>query len=347
MKIRRGIKYFYAAVLSMSISNLAAAASVCLQWPIAPADWETHGNQGGPCRISSGYKWREFPKGVWEFHNGVDMACKDGTPLRAMIDGVAYRDGSLQEGPHVIRLVSPALNRALGKKVKISYLHGQAWAVESGAAVKTGEIVAYSGHAGSRVTGPHLHLAIFESTTDAVVPGQNASTRIQVPCTFPVTMPDGSKVCNRLASIDPSSLACGGAAAWQGPMDSASDPGNNPPPQYSDTGGGAKSFGSTPPNEVPPPGPAGLDGTSGSEHLANDIANRSFNSEYIKQLSTLGQPALYRELSYLRALELRIGYLRSRSRERQEALRAALLALRTRQMSDQIGQQRKAAIGSK
>jgi murein DD-endopeptidase MepM/ murein hydrolase activator NlpD len=107
-------------------------------------------------------------------HNGVDFGAKVGTPVMAMGDGILVAQGDTDL---VCRGVS------FGKWILIKYNNGLASTyghlsklnMNTGAKVKTGDIVAYSGNTGYS-TGPHLHVSLYPA--DAV----NAISRPSASC---------------------------------------------------------------------------------------------------------------------------------------------------------------------
>jgi len=91
------------------------------------------------------------PRGA-SFHDGVDIAAPEGTPIRAMADGeVIYSDQLRGYGNMVIL-------RHDGGIVSV-YAHNQVNLVREGQRVARGEEIAKVGSTG-RVTGPHLHFEI-------------------------------------------------------------------------------------------------------------------------------------------------------------------------------------------
>lgn len=110
--------------------------------------------------IASLFGYRKNPFGGWsqEFHNGVDIACDYGTPVRATADGTVTYSG---------------WDGVYGRKVEIDhgngivtfYGHNSKLIVKVGQEVKKGEVIAYSGNSG-RSTGAHLHYG-------AIVNGKN------------------------------------------------------------------------------------------------------------------------------------------------------------------------------
>jgi murein DD-endopeptidase MepM/ murein hydrolase activator NlpD len=117
---------------SRSFSNGAGEHNFL--WPIS-----------GP--VNSGFG----PRGS-SFHDGIDIAAPEGTPIRAIESGeVIYSDRLRGYGNMVI------VQHADGF-VSV-YAHNQRNLVHQGGQVSRGEIIARVGSTG-RVTGPHLHFEI-------------------------------------------------------------------------------------------------------------------------------------------------------------------------------------------
>jgi murein DD-endopeptidase MepM/ murein hydrolase activator NlpD len=97
--------------------------------------------------INSGFG----PRGS-SFHDGLDIAAPEGTPIRAVAAGeVIYSDQLRGYGNMVIL-------RHAGGIISV-YAHNEINLVREGQGVARGEIVARVGSTG-RVTGPHLHFEI-------------------------------------------------------------------------------------------------------------------------------------------------------------------------------------------
>jgi murein DD-endopeptidase MepM/ murein hydrolase activator NlpD len=104
--------------------------------------------------ISSSFGWRRSPfTGKRQFHNGIDMAGRPGTPILATADGVVSR---------VVR--NPALGRAItldhGNGIRTTYGHLDKVLAKKGKRVERGEEIGLMGSSGKRSTGPHLHYAV-------------------------------------------------------------------------------------------------------------------------------------------------------------------------------------------
>lgn len=100
-------------------------------------------------------------------HNGVDFRASQGTPVRAMLGGVIQGTGNTDEqkgcgsyGRWILIKHDNGLSSV--------YAHLSASVIAPGQAVKTGEVIGYSGGmpevSGSGYsTGPHLHVGLFAS----------------------------------------------------------------------------------------------------------------------------------------------------------------------------------------
>jgi murein DD-endopeptidase MepM/ murein hydrolase activator NlpD len=102
--------------------------------------------------------------GKSEFHNGIDIAVPEGTPIKSPANGT---------------IVSISQNDIGGKQVvilhkngfKTGYAHLSRIILEKGEIVDQGEIFAFSGKTG-RVTGAHLHFTLRDPEGKLVDPGK-------------------------------------------------------------------------------------------------------------------------------------------------------------------------------
>jgi len=103
--------------------------------------------------ISSGFGWRKSPfTGRREFHSGLDISSRRGTPIIAPADGT---------------VISVGKDRYLGKFIKIAhsdtlvtlYGHLLEHKVKKGEAVKRGAVIGLMGNTGLS-TGHHLHYGV-------------------------------------------------------------------------------------------------------------------------------------------------------------------------------------------
>jgi murein DD-endopeptidase MepM/ murein hydrolase activator NlpD len=113
-----------------------------------PSIWPTTG------WLSSGFGYRISPfTGLREFHKGLDISGRKGTPVIATADGIVTFTGK---------------NGFYGNMIKIDHGHGMATRYghlekilkKTGEAVKRGDVIALMGNTG-KSTGPHLHYEVF------------------------------------------------------------------------------------------------------------------------------------------------------------------------------------------
>ncbi len=104
--------------------------------------------------ISSGFGYRISPfTGLKEFHRGLDIATRDGTPIIAPADGIVSFTGT---------------KGGLGKVLMLDHGHGtitryghmKKTLVRSGTKVKRGDKIGLVGNTG-RSTAPHVHYEIY------------------------------------------------------------------------------------------------------------------------------------------------------------------------------------------
>ena len=112
---------------------------------------------GRPCtwrKLTSPYGYRIHPTlGYRKFHNGVDLANSQGTPIYAARSGkVTVATYGSTYGYYV------TINH--GDGYSSLYAHMTHYVVSKGDTVKKGQLIGYMGSTG-RSTGPHLHFSIF------------------------------------------------------------------------------------------------------------------------------------------------------------------------------------------
>lgn len=113
-----------------------------LRWPL---------NTAG--RISSRFGTRTSPtEGASSNHQGVDIAVSEGTPIVAAGDGTVVTATYSASAGNYIMLYH-------GNSLYTVYMHASKLAVEEGATVKAGNVIAYVGSTGVS-TGAHLHFGI-------------------------------------------------------------------------------------------------------------------------------------------------------------------------------------------
>ena len=117
---------------------------------VTPAGFPTEGGF-----VSSGFGQRLDPfTGIAAFHEGVDIASRLGSPIRAMADGVVSYVG---DKPNYGKTVEITHGRGLTTR----YAHTLATLVKVGDKVARGDAIANVGSSG-RSTGPHVHVEVLK-----------------------------------------------------------------------------------------------------------------------------------------------------------------------------------------
>lgn len=119
----------------------------------ANADWY-HPPLKGKLRITShfGHRRNPFGKKKTEFHSGIDLSAKAGTPIYAMLPGEVANIGYDSRSGNYIKLRHGSFT--------VSYCHLiRKPNIPVGSKVLPGQPVAHVGSTG-RSTGPHLHITL-------------------------------------------------------------------------------------------------------------------------------------------------------------------------------------------
>ena len=112
-----------------------------------PTVWPVQGN------ISSGFGWRRNPFGRGrEFHQGIDIPARTGTPILAAGGGTVLSSGWINGYGNTV-----VIDHGGGLTTK--YAHNTRNTVIAGQRVERGDIIAHVGSTG-RSTGPHLHYEV-------------------------------------------------------------------------------------------------------------------------------------------------------------------------------------------
>lgn len=107
--------------------------------------------------LTSGFGYRVSPfTKQREFHKGIDIANKVGTPVIAPADGLVVSVGKESNYGKVI-----IINHGYNMKTRYAHLHK--FRVKKGDRVKRGDIIGEVGASG-RCTGPHLHYEVLLSS---------------------------------------------------------------------------------------------------------------------------------------------------------------------------------------
>lgn len=103
--------------------------------------------------LTSSFGWRASPfTNRRQMHEGVDIATRRGTPVRATANGMVVSYAFM--GGHGNTVI---LDHGFGYRT--NYAHLDSAAVRAGQRVKRGEVIGYVGTSGV-VTGPHLHYEV-------------------------------------------------------------------------------------------------------------------------------------------------------------------------------------------
>lgn len=124
-----------------------------------------HPPLSGKLQVTSGFGMRKHPVlGTRKHHNGTDYACKNGEPVKAVLNGIVVQSGiSGASGNLVIIAHSNGFRSAYAHLDKIKrHRHDK---------VSTGEVIGTCGSTG-RSTGPHLHLGIINPQDKHIDPAQ-------------------------------------------------------------------------------------------------------------------------------------------------------------------------------
>jgi murein DD-endopeptidase MepM/ murein hydrolase activator NlpD len=107
-------------------------------------------------RISSNFGFRKHPiLGIWRAHKGTDYAASQGTPVRAIGDGVVVFAGRKAGYGNVVDV-----RHRNGYVSRYGHLRGFARGLRTGARVGVGQTIAYVGMTGL-ATAPHLHFEML------------------------------------------------------------------------------------------------------------------------------------------------------------------------------------------
>lgn len=114
-----------------------------------------------PCEylaLTSEFGWRTNPitGESGNFHNGVDLANDEGTPIYAAKNGRVIQVSQIGGYGHHVRIEHEGRFTTL-------YAHMQRYIVKEGQEVSGGQLIGYMGSTGNS-TGPHLHFSVFNGS---------------------------------------------------------------------------------------------------------------------------------------------------------------------------------------
>lgn len=105
-------------------------------------------------KITSHFGWRIHPRTRKKhFHNGIDIAIKEGTPLRAVANAILDWNYHHSGGLQIIQFFT-----FQKIKIRVGYAHCS-WVEKNAKFVEKGTVIAKSGNTGQS-TAPHLHLTV-------------------------------------------------------------------------------------------------------------------------------------------------------------------------------------------
>ncbi len=112
-----------------------------------------------PYWFSSEFGWRPHPiTKKRQFHRGLDIRARRGTPVLAAADGVVSKVTRDRYLGRVIRIE----HKARQMETLYGHLNKYAKGIRRGKVVKRGEVIAYVGNTGVS-TGPHLHYGVYHA----------------------------------------------------------------------------------------------------------------------------------------------------------------------------------------
>lgn len=116
-----------------------------------PTLWPVRG------QISSGFGWRRDPfgSGISEFHNGVDIPARSGTPVHAAGGGTVIFSGWINGYGNTVII-------SHGSGLSTKYAHHTRNNAALGQRVERGDIIGFVGSTG-RSTGMHLHYEVHRN----------------------------------------------------------------------------------------------------------------------------------------------------------------------------------------
>lgn len=148
-----------AAVFALPVRAGRAAPAGCTLEKGRPKQTASFPLKTAAYRVSDAYGWRQDPlDGGEEFHRGVDLACAEGTPVLAAMDGVVLAARRSQSYGNCLRV-------AHADGWETFYAHLQYLYVRAGEVVRAGQIIGTVGQTG-RATGAHLHFELKTKGTN-------------------------------------------------------------------------------------------------------------------------------------------------------------------------------------
>lgn len=143
-----------AALFTFSVGSIAhASPASCSDSDATPFISPVSGGY-----VSSTFGWRIHPVlGDRRFHNGVDFALPQGSPVYAPAEGVVVQVGTHGNYGRLVRIKHPD-----GIETTYAHLSGFARGIKVGTKVSCGDLIAYVGRSGL-ATGSHLYWEVSEN----------------------------------------------------------------------------------------------------------------------------------------------------------------------------------------
>jgi lipoprotein NlpD len=148
-EIRVGQSIFIPGATRRLPVEIITPSDVSLERPSIPYRWEK--GDGFLWPITGEITSRFGPRGT-TFHDGIDIAAPEGTPIRAVEEGEVLYSDRLRGYGNIIIIRHPNGFASV-------YAHNRSNRVREGKKVRRGDVIAEVGRTG-RVTGPHLHFEI-------------------------------------------------------------------------------------------------------------------------------------------------------------------------------------------
>ncbi len=142
----------------LSVRAGKAVPESCSSKQLAPTETWCFPLETTAWRISDAYGWRNDPfTGEESFHHGIDLACAEGTPVLASMNGVVVSAQYSTTYGNVLRICHSGGQETL-------YAHMQYLYVRTGEIVQSGQLIGTVGQTG-RATGAHLHIELHQRGT--------------------------------------------------------------------------------------------------------------------------------------------------------------------------------------
>ena len=89
-------------------------------------------------------------------HMGIDIACKQGAPVRSLLDGIIILANELLDYGNTIIIKH-------NDNYYSKYSHLENITIKEHQTIKAGDLIGYAGQSGELADGPHLHFEIWQN----------------------------------------------------------------------------------------------------------------------------------------------------------------------------------------